>query len=120
MDQPFNTLYNMVISQILPCCKVCVYIYIYTYIKDFKRLRFTILLGAEGDASASVDHHLEMGKKLLAAGQLTEALSHYHSAIGMKNAFLYFNNVNEIFIFLNLNYDYTCIFCTLRLTVTLF
>lgn len=37
--------------------------------------------GAEGDASANVDHHLEMGKRLLAAGQLTEALSHYHSAI---------------------------------------
>ena len=73
------------------------------------------MLGAEGDASASVEHHLEMGKKLLAAGQLTEALSHYHSAIGMKNAFLYFNNINEIFIFLNLNYDNTFIFCTLRL-----
>jgi len=38
--------------------------------------------GAEGNASADVDHHLEMGKRLLAAGQLTEALSHYHSAIG--------------------------------------
>ncbi|XP_066930725.1 dnaJ homolog subfamily C member 3-like [Clytia hemisphaerica] len=35
----------------------------------------------EGNASADVDHHLEMGKRLLAAGQLTEALSHYHSAI---------------------------------------
>ena len=39
-------------------------------------------LGVEGDASADVDHHLEMGKRLLAAGQLTEALSHYHSAVG--------------------------------------
>uniref|UniRef100_T2ME75 DnaJ homolog subfamily C member 3 n=1 Tax=Hydra vulgaris TaxID=6087 RepID=T2ME75_HYDVU len=37
--------------------------------------------GVDGDTSASVDHHLEMGKKMLAAGQLTEALSHYHSAI---------------------------------------
>lgn len=37
--------------------------------------------GAEGNASADVDHHLEMGKRLLAAGQLTDALSHYHSAI---------------------------------------
>lgn len=44
----------------------------------------SLLLGAEGDASANVDHHLEMGKKLLAAGQLTEALSHYHSAVGMS------------------------------------
>lgn len=40
-------------------------------------------VGAEGNASADVDHHLEMGKRLLAAGQLTEALSHYHSAVGM-------------------------------------
>jgi len=37
--------------------------------------------GANGDASADVNHHLEMGKRLLAAGQLTEALSHYHSAV---------------------------------------
>uniref|UniRef100_H3A723 DnaJ homolog subfamily C member 3 n=1 Tax=Latimeria chalumnae TaxID=7897 RepID=H3A723_LATCH len=30
---------------------------------------------------AEIDHHLEMGRKLLAAGQLAEALSHYHSAV---------------------------------------
>ena len=29
-----------------------------------------------------IEHHLEMGRKLLAAGQLAEALSHYHSAVG--------------------------------------
>ena len=46
---------------------------------------FTLKVGAKGNASADVDHHLEMGKRLLAAGQLTEALSHYHSAIGLHN-----------------------------------
>lgn len=40
-----------------------------------------IIQGVDGDASADVQHHLEMGKRLLAAGQLTEALSHYHSAV---------------------------------------
>lgn len=30
-----------------------------------------------------VDQHLEMGKKLLAAGQLADALTQYHSAIGI-------------------------------------
>jgi len=37
--------------------------------------------GVDGDTAADVDHHLELGKKLLAAGQLTEALSHYHAAV---------------------------------------
>ena len=41
------------------------------------------ILGVDGDTAADVDHHLELGKKLLAAGQLTEALSHYHAAVGM-------------------------------------
>lgn len=38
-------------------------------------------LGAEG-LNAEVEQHLEMGKKLLAAGQLADALSHYHAAVG--------------------------------------
>ena len=29
-----------------------------------------------------VDQHLEMGKKMLAAGQLADALQHYHAAAG--------------------------------------
>lgn len=63
-------------------------IYFCTYIsfinsKNKKFNYFVNISGAEGNASADVDHHLEMGKRLLAAGQLTEALSHYHSAIGL-------------------------------------
>lgn len=38
--------------------------------------------GVLGATQAEIEHHLEMGRKLLAAGQLAEALSHYHSAVG--------------------------------------
>ncbi|XP_069499378.1 dnaJ homolog subfamily C member 3-like [Ambystoma mexicanum] len=38
---------------------------------------------------AEIESHLEMGRKLLAAGQLAEALSHYHSAVeGDPNNYL--------------------------------
>ncbi|XP_029435981.1 dnaJ homolog subfamily C member 3-like isoform X2 [Rhinatrema bivittatum] len=38
---------------------------------------------------AEIDNHLEMGRKLLAAGQLAEALTHYHSAVeGDPNNYL--------------------------------
>ncbi|XP_007551430.1 dnaJ homolog subfamily C member 3b [Poecilia latipinna] len=37
--------------------------------------------GVLGATHAEIEHHLEMGRKLLAAGQLAEALSHYHSAV---------------------------------------
>uniref|UniRef100_A0A0S7F1I3 DNJC3 n=1 Tax=Poeciliopsis prolifica TaxID=188132 RepID=A0A0S7F1I3_9TELE len=37
--------------------------------------------GVLGASHAEIEHHLEMGRKLLAAGQLAEALSHYHSAV---------------------------------------
>lgn len=31
---------------------------------------------------AEIDKHLEMGRDLLANGQLADALSHYHAAVG--------------------------------------
>lgn len=37
--------------------------------------------GSLAAGRAEVESHLEMGRKLLAAGQLAEALSHYHSAV---------------------------------------
>lgn len=43
-----------------------------------------LILGAIGDTSADVNEHLEKGKRLLAAGQLADALTHFHAAIGMK------------------------------------
>ena len=39
---------------------------------------FFIFLGATADAN----DHLEKGKKLLATGQLADALSQFHAAIG--------------------------------------
>ena len=40
--------------------------------------------GVKCGRDGSVDHHMEMGKKLLAAGQLADALSHFHAAVGKK------------------------------------
>ncbi|XP_073403224.1 dnaJ homolog subfamily C member 3-like [Dendrobates tinctorius] len=37
--------------------------------------------GSLAAGQAEVESHLEMGRKLLAAGQLAEALSHYHAAV---------------------------------------
>ncbi|KAM4747940.1 dnaJ homolog subfamily C member 3-like [Rhinophrynus dorsalis] len=37
--------------------------------------------GLLASSHAEIENHLEMGRKLLAAGQLAEALSHYHSAV---------------------------------------
>lgn len=33
-------------------------------------------------STVDVERYLELGKKSLAAGQLAEALSHYHMAVG--------------------------------------
>ena len=42
-----------------------------------------LFLGAECGVNADVDKHLELGKKLLAAGQLADALSQFHAAVGL-------------------------------------
>lgn len=48
-----------------------------------------ILAGAN---QKDIDSHLEMGKKFLAAGQLADALSHYHAAVDLdpENYLTYF------------------------------
>lgn len=48
--------------------------------------------GVLGATHVEIEHHLEMGRKLLAAGQLAEALSHYHSAVegDSKNYLTYY------------------------------
>lgn len=43
---------------------------------------FCFPLGAECGVNADVEKHLELGKKLLAAGQLADALSQFHAAVG--------------------------------------
>uniref|UniRef100_A0A8B9KNH2 DnaJ homolog subfamily C member 3 n=1 Tax=Astyanax mexicanus TaxID=7994 RepID=A0A8B9KNH2_ASTMX len=42
---------------------------------------FVAFTGVICGKSNSVEQHLEMGKKLLAAGQLADALSHFHTAV---------------------------------------
>lgn len=42
--------------------------------------------GVSSKLSASeIENHLEQGKKLLAVGQLSDALGHYHAAVGKWN-----------------------------------
>lgn len=48
----------------------------------FTSLIFLLLTAGVGADQSEVEQHLEMGKKLLAAGQLADALSHYHAAVG--------------------------------------
>lgn len=46
------------------------------------RFVYHMFLGVKCGRDGSVDNHMEMGKKLLAAGQLADALSHFHAAVG--------------------------------------
>lgn len=45
-----------------------------------------------------MDNHMEMGKKLLAAGQLADALSHFHAAVGefQKTEIFYFGFLHQM------------------------
>uniref|UniRef100_A0A3P8PAG3 DnaJ homolog subfamily C member 3 n=1 Tax=Astatotilapia calliptera TaxID=8154 RepID=A0A3P8PAG3_ASTCA len=55
--------------------------------------------GVFGETQAEIEHHLEMGRKLLAAGQLAEALSHYHSAVeGDSKNYLTFYKRAAVFL----------------------
>ena len=33
-------------------------------------------------SSVEIENHLEQGRKLLSSGQLSDALTHYHAAVG--------------------------------------
>lgn len=65
------------------------------FILDSAYLPFTFIAGVNGGKDGGVENHLEMGKKLLAAGQLADALSHFHAAVGEYWIFLH-DNLNEI------------------------
>lgn len=57
------------------------------------------LKGSYAVNSMEVEQHLEMGKKLLAAGQLAEALQHYHSAVdGDPNNYLTYFRRATVFL----------------------
>uniref|UniRef100_A0A674PET7 DnaJ (Hsp40) homolog, subfamily C, member 3b n=1 Tax=Takifugu rubripes TaxID=31033 RepID=A0A674PET7_TAKRU len=58
-----------------------------------------LVSGVLGATQAEIEHHLEMGRKLLAAGQLAEALSHYHSAVeGDSKNYLTFYKRAAVFL----------------------
>jgi hypothetical protein len=38
--------------------------------------------GSDSTSQSEVNKHLEMGRDLLSRGQLQDALSHYHAAVG--------------------------------------
>ncbi|KAG7256372.1 hypothetical protein CRUP_002034 [Coryphaenoides rupestris] len=46
--------------------------------------------GVNCDKDGGVESHLAMGKKLLAAGQLADALSHFHAAVDPQNYMSYY------------------------------
>lgn len=65
-------------------CLCCTIIVCICYNKlAVQNITLVFLQGAECGINADVEKQLEMGKKLLAAGQLADALSHFHAAIGM-------------------------------------
>lgn len=64
------------------------------FVSLFIHLSDYVLIGANGETTNAdaVNDHLEKGKRLLATGQLSDAISHFHSAIDAdpKNYLAYF------------------------------
>ena len=60
----------------MSCCFLC------HWCNSSEAQALSYVTGVLGATHVEIEHHLEMGRKLLAAGQLAEALSHYHSAVG--------------------------------------
>jgi len=54
-------------------------------------LNFDLILAAvDGKlSSVEVQRHLDQGKRLLSAGQLNDALTHYHAAVGKETHLLF-------------------------------
>lgn len=67
-------------TKISRTCRVYIYIYVSNLIICFSPRG---IKGAETAASQQeVDRHLELGKHFLVNGQLSDALTHYHAAVG--------------------------------------
>jgi len=49
---------------------------------DTSAIRFCLYLRFVRSAGSEVENHLDMGRDFLARGQLQDALSHYHAAVG--------------------------------------
>lgn len=50
---------------------------------DVQIFLFFIIKGAKTASQSEVNRNLEMGRDYLARGQLADALTHYHAAVGM-------------------------------------
>lgn len=61
--------------------------------KSAKCFPFIIFPGAETASRSEIENHLELGRELLARGQLSDALSHYHAAVGKSSLTLVQNPV---------------------------
>ncbi|KAF3694826.1 DnaJ -like protein subfamily C member 3 [Channa argus] len=56
-------------------------------------------VGVKCGRDGNVDHHMEMGKNLLAAGQLADALSHFHAAVdGDPNNYMAYYRRATVFL----------------------
>lgn len=64
---------------------------------------FFNFLGAETAASQQeVDRHLELGKQFLVNGQLSDALTHYHAAVGKCNFTIVLMKLKSLFVLNNI------------------
>lgn len=60
-----------------------------------------MITGAETKASqAEIDRHLELGKQFLVHGQLSDALTHYHAAVGKFELSDTHTNQTIVYLFL--------------------
>ena len=82
-----------------PIMEICMVFWI-TYVK----IKF-FLLGVECATKAEIDQHLNLGMQMLTRGQYSDALSHFHAAVGKK--YLHYNYISCRLI--KYIYDYVCI-----------
>lgn len=57
--------------------------------KSYKKIFLTVCKSA---TPAEINKHLELGRDFLARGQLSDALNHYHAAVGKNCLRFYLNN----------------------------
>ena len=56
-----------------------------------------MFVGAYGLDKAESQKHLSRGNQLLNAGQLAEALTHYHAAIGKRSSKFYVRKIQVLY-----------------------
>ena len=56
-------------------------------------------LGVECATQKEIDQHLTLGMQLLSRGQYSDALSHFHAAVGKYNFFFEWWQVSKLYLF---------------------